>query len=396
MKITETRIRKLHGVMEHEDPFWEERLVRPIDIYPEHRDRNNDMDRIGNGRYSMTSNFLEIGTDDGITGLSGPFSLLEAFIIQTQLSPILVGQDPLAIEKLWDQMYRHSIHGRKGETMMAISVVDCALWDLKGKAFNRPVYSLLGGPTRETIQAYASCLQFSVEPQRAHSRIKDIVGQGYKATKWFFRYGPGSGKDGMQANVDLVEALRDGAGENVDIMMDAWSSWDVPYTLNVANKIEKYDLKWIEEPVLADKIDSYVELQRNSPISISGGEHEYTRWGFRQIVEKKAMDYLQPDIYWAGGISELVKICALASTFDMPVIPHGHSAQATAHLIASQTPSVCPIQEHLIKWNQVHQFFLEDPLVPINGEIEVSRLNNPGMGIKIDAGKIDSEQILSW
>ena len=396
MKITETKIRQLHGVMVHEEPFWEERLVRPIDIYPEHRDRSNDMDKISDGRYSMTSNYLEIHTDDGITGLSGPFSLLEAFLIHTQLSSILIGQNPLAIEKLWDQMYRHSIHGRKGETMMAISVVDCALWDLKGKAFNSPVYSLLGGPTRETIQAYASCLQFSVEPQKAHDRIKDVVGDGYQATKWFFRHGPGSGRDGMRANIGLVEALRDGAGEDVEIMMDAWSSWNIPYTLKMANQIAKYDIKWIEEPVLADKIDSYVELQRNSPVSISGGEHEYTRWGFRQIVEKKAMDYLQPDIYWAGGMSELVKICALASTFDMPVIPHGHSAQATAHLIASQPPSVCPIQEHLIKWNQVHQFFLKDPLIPINGEIEVSKLNNPGMGIEIDTDKINSEQILSW
>ena len=344
----------------------------------------------------MTSNYLEIHTDDGLTGLSGPFSLLEAFLIHTQLSSILIGQNPLAIEKLWDQMYRHSIHGRKGETMMAISVIDCALWDLKGKAFNSPVYSLLGGPTRETIQAYASCLQFSVEPQKAHDRIKDVVGDGYQATKWFFRHGPGSGRDGMRANIGLVEALRDGAGEDVEIMMDAWSSCNIPYTLKMANQIAKYDIKWIEEPVLADKIDSYVELQRNSPISISGGEHEYTRWGFRQIVEKKAMDYLQPDIYWAGGISELIKICALASTFDTPVIPHGHSAQATAHLIASQPPSVCPIQEHLIKWNQVHQFFLKDPLIPVNGEIEVSKLNNPGMGIEIDTDKINSEQILSW
>ena len=277
MKITETKIRQLHGVMDHEEPFWEERLVRPIDIYPEHRDRSNDMDKISDGRYSMTSNYLEIHTDDGITGLSGPFSLLEAFLIHTQLSSILIGQNPLAIEKLWDQMYRHSIHGRKGETMMAISVIDCALWDLKGKAFNSPVYSLLGGPTRETIQAYASCLQFSVEPQKAHDRIKDVVGDGYQATKWFFRHGPGSGRDGMRANIGLVEALRDGAGEDVEIMMDAWSSWNIPYTLKMANQIAKYDIKWIEEPVLADKIDSYVELQRNSPISISGGEHEYTR-----------------------------------------------------------------------------------------------------------------------
>ena len=396
MRITGLKIREIKGTMEHEEPFWEERLVRPIDIYPEHRSAGGDKKKTGPGLYSMDSRFLEIQTDDGVTGISGPFSKIEAFIIDTQLRELLIGNDPLAIELIWDQMYRSSIHGRKGETMMAISVVDCGLWDLKGKAFQQPVFRLLGGPTRDSIPAYASCLQYSVEPKKANERVREIISQGYKASKWFFRHGPASGIEGVNANIELVEALRDGSGHEADIMMDAWSSWSVPYTLGIAAKIAEYNIKWLEEPVLSDRLDSYIELQRNSPIPISGGEHEYTRWGFRQIVENKAMDYLQPDIYWAGGISELVKICSLASTFDLPVIPHGHSAQATAHLIAAQSPDTCPIQEHLIKWNQVHQFFLKDQLNPTSGEISVSRLEKPGIGIEIDENKVESEKILSW
>ena len=149
MKITNLKLQELYGVMEHPDPFWEERLVRPQDIYPEYRKQGADYSTsLGNGRYAIRAVFLEIHTDSGVVGLSGPCSRSEAFIIDTALRPLLVGNDPLAIERLWDVMYRSMIHGRKGETMMAISVVDCGLWDLKGKALGQPVYRLLGGPTR--------------------------------------------------------------------------------------------------------------------------------------------------------------------------------------------------------------------------------------------------------
>tara|TARA_B100000029_G_C17541364_1_gene946847 strand:+ start:223 stop:1443 length:1221 start_codon:yes stop_codon:yes gene_type:complete len=396
MKISDIKLRELNGAMEHKEPFWEERLVRPTDIYPEYRNMGGDKERISEGLYAMHSTFVEIHTDDGLIGLAGPCSILEAFIIDTHLRDILIGQDPLAIEHIWDLMYRHSIHGRKGENMLAISVVDCALWDIKGKALNQPVYKILGGPTRQLIPAYASALQFSVTPGDAHRKIQNLKSEGYKATKWFFRHGPGSGREGKIANIELVEALRDGGGQDMEIMMDAWSSWDIQYSLDIANSISKFNLKWLEEPVMADKPDSYIELQRNSPIPISGGEHEYTRWGFKYLVENRAMDYLQPDIYWAGGISETLKICALASTFDIPVIPHGHSAHATAHLIASQSPATCPLQEHLVKWNQVHQFFIKDPLTPEEGYINIEKLSAPGMGIEIDTNKIQSETYLSW
>ena len=395
MKIVDLKLWELRGVMEHPDPFWEERLVRPVDIYPEFREQGaNFSTSLGNGRYSMRSVFLEIHTDEGVVGLSGPCSRMEAFIIDTSLRSLLIDRDPLAIEFLWDLMYRSSIHGRKGETMMAISVVDCGLWDLKGKALDQPVYRLLGGPTRTQFPAYASALGFSIEPEAASLRAKQIVSEGFTAMKWFFRDGPTDGHDGVLRNLLLAQTLREAVGDGVDIMLDAWSSWDVPYAIRMANQLAEYDIHWLEEPVLADKLDSYIEIQRNSPIRISGGEHEYTRWGFRPIVENRAMDVLQPDIYWCGGISETVKICAMASAFDLPVIPHGHSSHATAHLIASQPPTTTPIQEFLIKWNIVHQYFLQEPLNPVNGVITVP--DSPGLGLEIDQSKVLADRQLTF
>ncbi len=395
MKITDLKLRELSGIMEHPDPFWEERLIRPVDIYPEFRRQGADFSTgLGDGRYAIRAVFLEIHTDDGVVGLSGPCSRTEAFTIDTALRPLLIGRDPLAIELLWDIMYRAMIHGRKGETMMALSVVDCGLWDAKGKALGQPVYRLLGGPTRTQFPAYASALGFSIEPEDAAQRAAQFAAEGFTATKWFFRDGPMDGRKGERRNLRLAATLREAVGDDVDIMLDAWSSWNPPYAIRMANALAEYGIRWLEEPVMADKLDSYAEIRRSSPIDISGGEHEYTRWGFRQIVELGAMDVLQPDIYWCGGISETVKICALASAFDLPVIPHGHSSHATAHLIASQPPTVTPIQEFLIKWNAVHQFFLRNPLVPVGGMITVP--DSAGMGLELDESKIDAERELNF
>jgi len=383
--------------MTHPEPFWEERLIRPIDVYPTYRQKSRqNTTNHQEETYQMSSVFLQIDTDEGVTGLSGPISPNHGYIINTQLRSILIGQDPRANELLWDQMYRIAIHGRKGDTMMAISAVDCGLWDIRGKWVDQPLYRLLGGPTRESIPAYASALGYSLEPEAVTRRAKEIVKQGYTATKWFFRNGPSDGKTGIAHNLRLAQTLRQAVGNEIDIMLDAWNSWDIPYTLLMAERLSEYDISWLEEPVLADKLDSYLKIQRQSSIQIAGGEHEYTRWGFRPIVEHRAMDILQPDIYWAGGISEVLKICALAATFDLSVIPHGHSSHATAHLLASQPPTLCPIQEYLIKWNVMHQYFLKDKIEPTDGRISVSLLDKPGLGIILDPSVIESEKDLTW
>ena len=396
MRITEVRLFQVQGTLEHEGPFWEERLVRPIDLYPEHRIEGpaDYPVPIAEGRYLVQSIFLEIETDEGVKGLSGPVSEIPAFLIGRALKPILMGQDPLAVELIWDKLYRHAVHGRKGEMMMAISALDCALWDLRGRWAGAPVYRLLGGPTRDRIPAYASALGYSLEPEKVRQRARKLVQQGYQATKWFFRHGPASGREGVERNLELARTLRQAVGDDVDIMLDAWMSWDVPYALHMTQRLAEYRPRWIEEPVLPDKIDCYARIRAASPIPIAGGEHEYTRWGIHSLLQAGAVDVLQPDIYWAGGITEMVKICALASVYDIPVIPHGHSVPVTAHLLAAQPPTLCPILEYLIKWNEVNQFFLKHPVRPEGGSVPLPK--GPGLGLDLDERQIQDRRELRW
>ncbi len=386
MKITHVRVFQVEGVLEHQGDFWEERLIRPIDIYPEHKVQpgTEGVQPLSPGTYRIVSNFIEIGTDAGITGIGGPMPLEQAFIVERMLKPLLLGHDPLATERIWDRMYRALVHGRKGVEMMAISVVDCALWDLKGKWANAPVYTLLGGPTRSEIPAYASMLGYSLDPELAHERAQEVVRQGYGATKWFFRDGPTDGVAGIHRNVRLAKTLREAVGPDVDIMLDCWMSWDVPYTLQMSKRLEEYHPRWLEEPVLPDKIAQYAEIRANSRVHISGGEHEYTRWGHKALLDARAVDVLQPDVHWAGGISEMMKITALASAYDVPVIPHGNSA-GTIHVLAAWPETTCPLMEYLFKWNEITPFFFKNPLRPVNGIVTLPTA--PGLGVELDPDK---------
>lgn len=395
MRITNVRLRHITGSMPVEGEFWEERLSRPLDIYPEHKadPARFGVTRIGDrASYPIEAVFVQIETDEGVSGLGGPITPQVASIIDTELRWLLEGADPIATERLWDLMYRHAIHGRKGTPMFAISAVDCALWDLRGKAAGLPVHRLLGGPVQERFPAYASALGYSLELDLVAQRARAIAEQGYTATKWFVRNGPTDGRAGMARNEALVRTLREALGPEVDMMLDAWSSWDVPYTVRMAERLAPYDVRWIEEPVLADKIDACAEIRRRSKVPIATGEHEYTRWGLKQLMDARAADVLQPDIYWAGGISEMLKIAALASTYDLVLIPHGHSTPATAQFIAAQPPTLCPILEYLIKWNEIHQYFFRQPLKPVDGMITVPTA--PGMGMELDEAKIETEREL--
>ena len=395
MKITAVSVIRLQGVLDYEGEFWEERLVRPLDIYPEHKAQGpHEMFAVGEGRYNITAYFVEVETDEGVAGRGGPLPFDQAFVIQTQLAPLLIGHDPLATERLWDRMYRAQVHGRKGTEMMALSAVDCALWDLKGKWFDAPVCQLLGGPTRTQVPAYASALGYSLDPELVQERASQFVADGYRATKWFFRDGPTDGKSGMERNLRLARTLRESVGPDVDIMLDCWMSWDVPYTVQMARRLEEYAPRWLEEPVLPDKIEQYAQIRRAVNIPISGGEHEYTRWGLKQLMDAGACDVYQPDIYWCGGISEMQKILALASAYDVPVIPHGHSTPASIHVIAAWPEPTTPMLEYLIKWNEVHQFFLKNPLKPVNGSVSVPTA--PGIGMALDDSKIAQREVVTF
>jgi L-alanine-DL-glutamate epimerase-like enolase superfamily enzyme len=392
MKISAVRLRRLRGTMETDGPFWEERLVRPIDIYPEYRVRQDfeGGTQVDARHFRFEQHFLQVETDAGVTGIAGPLSETVAFFIGRRLRPILTGQDPVASEKLWDQMHRIMVHGRQGDAMLAISAVDCALWDLKGRWLGQPVYRLIGGPTRDTVPAYASMLGFDVlDMGRVRARAQEYKERGYRAQKWFFRHGPMSGPEGMRKNVELVRTLRDALGDDDDIMLDCWQAFDVIYTIELAERIAEYRPRWLEECVMPDRIDSYVRVKQSTNIALAGAEHEYTRWGFKRFIDAGALDVLQPDIYWAGGLSETLKIAAYASAHDLIVIPHGHSTLVGLHFSLAASPIATPWQEYLVKWNIINQHFLARPLVPNGGSLNLPE--GPGIGMELDAAKIEEE-----
>lgn len=396
MKITALKLLRLRGTMAFGGRFWEERLVRPVDLYPEHAAQGEQpVAQAGEGQYRMESIFLRVETDqDGLVGIGGPVSHAVAYIIARALAPHLIGHDPLAVERIWDRLYRQMIHGRKGDSMLALSAVDCALWDLRGKWAGAPVYRLLGGPVRESLPAYASMLGFAVDAESAGRRAREYKALGYRAQKWFFRHGAWAGREGIEKNVALVRSVREAVGDDYEVMLDAWSSWDVPYAVTMAARIAEFRPRWLEEPVLADRIASYAEIKRRMPFPVSGGEHEYTRWGIKELLDARACDVLQPDIYWAGGITEMQKIAALCSCYDVELVPHGHSTPATAHFLMAQPANLCPLIEYLIKWNEVHQFFLKHPLKPVDGVVTVR--DEPGIGMELDEAKIEQQDELTF
>jgi L-alanine-DL-glutamate epimerase-like enolase superfamily enzyme len=314
-----------------------------------------------------------------------------ASIVANQLRPLLMGRDAFATEFLWDIMHRSLVHGRQGTAMMAVSAVDCALWDLKGRALNQPVYRLLGGPTRTQVPAYASMLGFDVTDMGlVRERAKEYQEKGYTAQKWFFRHGPMSGPEGLRQNVELVETLRNALGDDDDIMLDCWQSMDHNYVVKLATRIEEFEPRWLEEPAMPDRIDTHRQIRQSISIPVSGAEHEYTRWGFKRFIDQEALDILQPDIYWAGGLSETLKIAVYATTHDLITIPHGHSTPANIHFSVTQSPIHTPYQEYLVKWNEVHQYFLANPLKPENGVIGAP--SAAGINMDLDAAKIESQE----
>ncbi len=397
MKITRFRLREVTGTFPSAEPFWQERLIRPIDVYPEHRAQPALPAipvRLDDGLNQIRTVFLEIETDEGVTGLGGPMEHDVAFVIDQAFAPLLLGEDALATERLWDKMYRAAVHGRKGVAMMAISVIDCALWDLRGRWHDTPVYRLLGGPVRTELPAYASALGFSLAPDKVAERAKAFADDGYVATKWFPRWGPADGPEGIRKTIELAETLREAIGPDRDFMLDAWMSWDVPYTVRMSELLADLRPRWLEEPVMPDMIGACAEIRRRSRVPIATGEHEYTRWGIKTLLDAGASEVLQPDTYWAGGISEMVKIAALASAYGIPVIPHGHSVPANLHLSAALPIPNVPLVEYLVNWQALFQHFWKEPLVPVNGMLRLP--DGPGMGMELDPAKIESERDLHW
>ena len=316
-----------------------------------------------------------------------------AVVVDRQLKNFLIGQNPLDVEMIWDKMFRINRHSRAGHFMMAISAVDNALWDLRGKYFGVPVYKLLGGGRTE-VEVYGSTLGNSVEPEAAAKKALELAQLGYRKQKWFPFYGPSHGAEGLDKNVNLVKHLRTTLGENYDLMFDAFMGWDLNYALAWAKKVEQYQPRWIEEAFHPDKLSSFVQLKNSTSIPVASGEHFYSRWEVQDFLKAGALHVVQADPEWCGGISELIKICTLGSTYDVHVIPHGHNIHAALHVVASQSPMTCPLVEYLIDKMSYYYMFEKEPPVVVDGKLTLT--TKPGFGIELDESKIEDRKLLTF
>jgi L-rhamnonate dehydratase len=390
MKIEDIILFRVRGSWQSPDFPSGNRQSQAMDVYPEARAADG-MER-PEGPQPISAIYVEITTDEGVSGLFGPIDDYQAYVIRTFLRPFLLGKDPLATELLYDQMIRLHRHGRSGMFMTGVSPVDCALWDLKGKAWGQPIYRLLGGPTRPNVPAYASMLGYSIEPDAAVEVALDFKAQGFRAQKWFFRYGPGDGEAGKVQNVALARALREAVGPFYPLMFDAFMGWDGTYAAEMVRALEPCNLTWLEEPMPPERVGAFQKLKSASRVPIATGEHVYTRWQVKELLVAGAIDVIQTDPDWTGGITELVKICTLGSAFEVPVIAHGHSLLAALHVAGAQPPNTVPYVEYLFRHQAGKQAFHNPIYRPEAGNIALPEL--PGLGLVLDEDMISSREPL--
>ena len=379
MKITNvrTRVVEWRGRTVPPQPHF---CTNPVDIL------DLPIDAMGPFRFHSWL-IVEIASDTGLVGI-GEAALAPRVakqLIDLYLKPILLGQNPFDSEYLWQHMYRRTMaFGRKGIGMVAISAVDIAIWDLLGKATNQPVFRLLGGKTKEKIPVYASRL-YSQPLDDLAKEAKQYKDQGYRAMKLRFGWGPADGAAGMQRNVELVRTVREVIGDEIDLMADAYMGWTLDYARRMIPLLTPYQLRWLEEPVIPDDIAGYAALKAMNQIPIAGGEHEFTLYGFRELLDARAVDYIQFDTNRVGGISQARKISALAEAYEVPVIPHAgqmHNYHIVMASLNSPLAEFFPIVDVEVG-NELFWYIFKGEPVPRHGYIELDE-NLPGLGLEID------------
>ena len=347
--------------------------------------------RVGNSRQTA---ICVVETDAGVEGYGEAFyfggpSTIVALMMEQACGPFIVGMDPFDTSVIWDRLYNlMRDQGQKGVPISAISAIDIALWDIKGKALGLPVYKLLGGAYRTKAKVYATGLY---EPQGVPSVVDALVEEavGYKE-QGFGGMKLKIGYD-LKTDVEYVRAIREAIGPDLALMVDANHGYNATEAIKLARAMEPFDITWFEEPVPPEDIDGYVEIKRNTGIPIAGGECEYTRYGFRELIHRRAVDVLQPDLCATGGFTEMRNIVAMASAANLPVIPHvwgtsvGLAASLQCYAALPHFPerrfpaepwfeydrSPNPLRE-----TSVEKFTMEDGYLPIP--------DRPGLGITLN------------
>lgn len=351
--------------------------------------------------FGPSSLIVKIETDEGLVGFgeacthseNDEASLATKVVIDKGYTSLLRDEDPTNIHKIWHKIYHHSEwYGRRGIAVYALSAIDIALWDLMGKYLHQPVCKLLGGKFRKKIRAYASLIFDIDNPELSANDGKRYVQQGFKSVK----YGWGQTWDrsfglNMEKDEETVRVIRDTLGPDVDLMVDVGRmvDWSLPYAIKMAKRLEKYNIYWLEEPLPQDDLEGYVKLTRESNVLIAAGEGEYTRWGFKDWIVRQAVDVLQPDVSKAGGLSEVKRICDLASLWNMTVVPHGFSTAiniaANLQLVASM-PKVLMLEFRRTKSPLIYRL-IKKPFEAVDGYLTIPE--GDGLGVELNEDVIE-------
>ncbi len=349
-----------------------------------------------------TAHIVEISTDEGITGWGecfgpGPVAAANRGIVEGVIAPMIMGRDPLDRDVLWHHVYNLlRDHGQKGMPLQALSGVDIALWDICGKITGLPLCKLIGGQYRDQVPVYGYGMMLKREDTASHiARFEDeaaaIKGMGFAATK--MKTGLG-----VRDDIKLCEAVRKGIGDDFPFMVDANHCYTVGDALEVGRALDGLNAYWFEEPVAPEDHDGYRELRAKLTTKISGGEAEFTRWGWRHLLEGRCLDIAQPEVCALGGISEYLKVLALCHTHFIPVVNHvWGSAVAVAtnlHLLAAMPPlpgGLFP-REPMLEFDTTHNLFRDNLLAdPLDIQGQVARSggfakipNGPGLGVEPD------------
>lgn len=343
---------------------------------------------------------VEVVTDDGISGwgeslchgLQPP--QIARTIVDYALKPLLIGQDPEDVDVLWERMYNLTRpYGQKGAVPNAISAVDIALWDVLGRAANKPIHKLLGGAYRTSVQPYATGfyrVENKVYPEDAVAEAKRHMGNGFTAMKLKTGFG-------VEEDIKYILGVRDGIGPGPKLMVDANHAYNVSTARRILRAIEPADIHWFEEPISPEDIDGYRELKTLTSIYLAAGENEFTKIGFRDWISRRAVDILQPDLCAAGGFTECRKINALAQAWHMPVVPHvwasGIGLAASLQFIATIPPSPLALKpiEPMLEYDQSSHPFRQDLIfgaITMNdGRVDIPQA--PGIGVEVNREVIE-------
>jgi len=360
-----------------------------------------------------TAHLVEVETDDGVTGWGecfgpGNVAIANKAIVETVIQPLVIGEDPLNRDVIWHKVYNlMRDHGQKGMPLQALSGVDIALWDIAGKIAGLPIHQLIGGAHRRSIPVYGYGMMLKREDMASMiARFTDeaaaIKGMGFQATKMKIGVGP-------REDVKLAEAVRKGVGDDFRFMADANHAYTTKDAFYVGRALGELDAYWFEEPVAPEDLDGYRELRAGLKVNISGGEAEFNRWGWRQILENRGLDIAQPEVCALGGISEYLRVLALCHAHFTPVINHvwGSAIAVAANLqLLAAMPSM---PGGLFPWEPMLEFdttdnaFRDQLLIePLNIQGQVARHDGraqvpigPGLGVEPDRTFIERFKMCS-